>query len=180
MYLNFNTGILTDDHTIALETKEYAVFWEGVPFVKGIPSGEESIRRFLEHISEGGIEKACKHLCGGFTCFVYDKILNRYYAFNDNNGLSRCYYNKDSISSSFLKLAGRMNLKLDNLNPFSVLEFVHAGRLFGQPPLFSNIGFIGPETMAVVSKPGVKLVPKTLVYPSGCHSPEKTFIENLD
>lgn len=73
MYLNFNTGILTDDLNSRLETKEYAVFWEDVSFVKGIPSGEESIRRFLEHVSEGGIEKACKLLWGGFTCFMHDK-----------------------------------------------------------------------------------------------------------
>ena len=73
MYLNFNTGILTDDHTSRLETKEYAVFWEGVPFVKGIPSGEESIRRFLEHVSEGGIEKACKPPMGRFYLSSFDK-----------------------------------------------------------------------------------------------------------
>ena len=48
MYLALTKEILTENHTYSVETHQYVVCWEGIIFVKGSPSGEDSVKSFLK------------------------------------------------------------------------------------------------------------------------------------
>jgi len=179
MYLALNKEILTENHTCFVESDKYVICWEGLIFVKGIPSGEDSVHFFLKKVSNTGISEACKSLSGNFSCILCDKSSNNYYAFIDNDGLSLIFYNNLAISTSFLNLINRANVTLNDLNPYSVIEFIHSGWIFGNTALFDSIQILPPDQILTFSQHGTELMSKGIekVYP--CSSPEKTFLQTF-
>jgi len=152
--------IVTDNYTQQYESEKYSVYWEGLLYIKSIPSGAESVRAFLESIPERGIQSACGSLSGNFCCFLHDKLQNTLYAFVDNDRASRLFYNGSLISSSFLKLIDRVDVSLNDINPYSVIEFVHSGRVLGSKTFFYNVNVLSSNEIFVASERGTGLIVK--------------------
>ena len=161
MFLDTNREIMIENHTHQIESEKYMAYWEGLIFIKGIPSGAESVRVFLREVHEKKIHKACGVLSGNFCCVLYDKLRDTRYAFIDNDGLSRLFYNHQLISSSFLALISRLNLTLTDLNPFSIIEFIQSGRIFGSKPFFNSVNILSPHEILVISDQDMKLTSKS-------------------
>ena len=177
MFIDSDPKVVIEDHTHLFDSDKYSVYWEGLIFIKGIPSGVESIRFFLEKVSDNVIRTACGVLSGNFCCVLHDKLRNTFYAFVDNDGLSRLFYNYQFISSSFLALTNRINLTLTDLNPFSIIEFIHSGRIFGSKPFFNNINILSPDEILIVSDQGMQLTSKEIERNFPAISYEETFLD---
>jgi len=152
--------VLTENYTQRYDSEKYTAYWEGLLFIKSIPSGVESVRAFLESIPEKGIQSACSSLSGNYCCFLHDKLQNMFYAFVDNDSASRLFYNNSLISSSFLKLIGNLKVSLNNINPYSVIEFVHSGRVLGSKTFFNNVNVLSSTEIFVASERGTELQAK--------------------
>lgn len=179
MYLDIPGPIKTEDHTCSIETEDYAVWWEGVIFIKGMPSGRDSVEAFLQKVSEDGIEKACRYLCGQFSCILRDKAQDRYYAFVDNGGFSLLFHDDHKISTSFLSLIDNSKVTLQDLNPYAVIEFIHSGWILGETPFFNTINILSPDRILMSSDNGLESLRKDLEAIYSSSDPLSTFKKKL-
>jgi hypothetical protein len=179
MILDSDKKVLTEIYTQRYDSEKYTAYWEGLLFIKSIPSGAESVRAFLESISKKGIQLACGSLSGNYCCFLHDKLQNTFYAFVDNDSASRLFYNNSLISSSFLKLIGRLRVSLNDINPYSVIEFVHSGRVLGNKTFFNNVNVLSSTEIFVASERGTELQPKVPERILNTGSYETMFLETF-
>lgn len=177
MFIDSDRKVLIDSYTHLYDSDKFSVHWEGLIFIKGILSGVDSIRVFLDEVLERGIRVACKVLSGNFCSVLHDKLRNTNYFFIDNDGLSRLFCDDQLISSSFLALTSRVNVTLTDLNPLSIIEFIHSGRIFGSKPFFNNINILSPHEILVMSDKGMELTSKEIerIFPALSH--EETFLD---
>ncbi|MFH1131375.1 MAG: hypothetical protein V1754_08575 [Pseudomonadota bacterium] len=179
MYLNSAGGLQPEQHTHHLETKDYNIWWEGIVFIKGIPSNEDSLKKFVRNLTSIGIEKATKDLSGNYACVVQDKANDKYYAFVDNDGLTSLFCKDDFVSSSFLRLLENAPPKLDDLDPMTVVEFVHCGSLIGRKPFFDGIDVVGKGEIVEFARGKTRIISKGLEKVRPDSTPQKTFLENF-
>jgi asparagine synthetase B (glutamine-hydrolysing) len=167
------------------EDNHFRIYWEGLPFVSGILSGEESIRVFLNEMAHSGITKAVNLLKGIFFMTIENKLTGDCYAFVDNAGLFQAFYTKDTLSNSFLKLIKQKHYKAQDLNPESVIEFLSLGNIFSYRTFFSDINKIPPDKILHFSQEeaGIHILSKDmLTVTMGSHKSLKdiyNYFENV-
>ena len=140
-------GRLTDiDSANYWEGSKYSVWWDGIVFVGGLPSGKASIEHFIRTIEKSDMPSACNVLSGSFSCILLDRGKERYYAFVDNSRQSQFFYNKIYISTSFLKLIDKTGQRLNSIDHHSMVEFVITGNVFTKQIFFEDIVHLSFQT----------------------------------
>lgn len=127
------------DHSSLYEDGDYRIYWEGLVFISGVPSGQESVRAFTRAISTDGIQNACLLLRGIFFIIVETKTKGDLYAFVDNSGLYQAFYTGNVLSTSFLSLVKHEKLGISDLDPESVVEFLRLGNIFSNRTFFEQV-----------------------------------------
>lgn len=120
----------------------FTIYWEGLVFINGIKSGEDSVKFFMIELQRVGIEKVCQLLKGIFFILVEKKEDGDAYAFVDNIGLYQSFYTKDKISTSFLEIVKHEKCSVSDIDPKAVVEFLYFRILFSNRTLFSFINRI--------------------------------------
>lgn len=145
------------------EDNNYRFYWEGLIFIKGIPSGIESLELFSDILNNTGIEKACSSLSGVFFLTIYDKDDEKYYSLVDNSGLFQAFYSEGHISTSFLNLVEKENLKVSDFNKRCVVEFVHLGNIYFNRTFFDAIKKIdGTQVLSLSQTNGLNILKKDI------------------
>ena len=158
-YIDTEQKIWIDGKINTWENRKFKIHWQGCLFIPGIPAGGESMEIFAKEIEKIGIEKACSILYGSFYCFVYDKESNIYYAFTDNSRQSFLFYDSKNsfISSSFLHLVKLNRLKVKDMLPSSIVEFILTGLIFTPEIFFENIKIIETDEIIIFPKDKTKI-----------------------
>lgn len=139
---NITTILLRSNCSSNWDSYDFTVHWEGLVFINGIKSGEESIKVFVKELQRVGIEDACQLLKGIFFILVEKKTDGVAYAFVDNSGLYQAFYKDANISTSFLELVKLEKYFVSDFDPEAVVEFLYFGNLFSNRTLFSTINRI--------------------------------------
>jgi len=160
--MSLNSRIQLGDNYSSWEDMNYSFYWEGIIFIKGVPSGVDSIKKFSNIMAEMGIEKACRFLSGVFFLVIQNKTDDRYYSLVDNSGLFQAFYSNTHISTSFLKLVQIENLKVDDLNKRSVVEFIHCGYIFFNRTFFKSINKIDGTQILSLSQERLSVLTKEI------------------
>lgn len=112
--------------TKVVDYRGYKIFFEGLFFVFGCKQGEESIKKWIDVF----IEKRTfpfENMYGNFFVLIENLASSECYAFSDNSGLYKAYYNEECISTSFLELIDNVNFSENDLNHDAIVEFLHFG-----------------------------------------------------
>lgn len=130
---------LKKDLSSILNEVDYKIYWEGLVFVNGILSGEESVKFFITELRKRGIQDATRLLKGIFFIAVEEKSTGDFYSFVDNSGLFQAFYNQKIISTSFLKIVRHERFTAVNLDPEAVVEYLYFGYLFPYKTFFKTV-----------------------------------------
>lgn len=156
-------SIQLGDNSSFWENENHAFYWDGIIFIKGELSGIDSIKIFSQDIIMNGIEKACARLSGVFFLVINDKESGIYHSIIDNSGLFQAFYSNIRISTSFLQLVKKENLKVSDLDKRSVVEFINLGNIFFNKTFFDSIKKIdGPQIISISSAGDVKILKKDI------------------
>lgn len=112
------------------EDESYCVYWEGLVFISGSLSEEESIRVFINELRKVGIKDACSILKGIYFILIEEKKRGKFYAFIDDSGLYQAFYTENLISNSFLEIIKHERFSISEFDPEAVVEFLYFGNLF--------------------------------------------------
>jgi asparagine synthetase B (glutamine-hydrolysing) len=139
--MNPNITILLSKkgHQDSWESDAYRVRWEGLVFIEGALSGEESIKEFVKRLSITNMETACQNLKGIFLIIIESKKSGDIHVFGDNAGLYHIYYSRNTISNSFLGLVKHDECAVRDMNPATVAEFIHFGWVSSTKTYFDSI-----------------------------------------
>ncbi len=139
------------------EDNDYRVYWEGLLFVNGVLSGEESIKSFLKELRKTDIRESCRTLKGIFFILVEEKTTGDHYAFVDNSGLYQAFYTDNNISNSFLEIIKQEKYSVEDFDPYAVFEFLYFGYLFSSRTFFSSIKRIPGDEILHLSHQDAKM-----------------------
>lgn len=156
IYIHRFDEVLVESDSSQWENDNYKIYWEGFVFITGVLSGEDSIRVFSKEIEDKGIKKASGLLRGGFACVVFDKKTKIYYSFVDNSRQYCLFYTDRAISTSFLELVHRQEIKSEALDPECAVEFILTGLVFSEKIFFEGVNVI--EADKVLSLSDSKLI----------------------
>lgn len=162
------------------ENNKYRVYWEGLIFIDGILSGEESVKEWIKEVQNTNMERACLSLKGTFFLIVQSKISGDIYAFVDNSGSYHAFHSNNAISNSFLQLVRHEGCPLSDMNPAAVAEFLHFGWLFSNKTYFDSINRIGRDDIYFISgkSDNLRLLKKSNIQlTDAANSPSKSFEE---
>lgn len=143
--------------SFTLEEDGYIVYWEGLVFLNGFMSGEESIRGFIRELKRTAIEDACIPLKGTFFIAVEAKQAGQVYALVDNAGLYQAFYSANKISTSFLDLIRHEGYTVEDFDPVAVAEYLHFGHLFFHRTFFGQVRRIRGDEILSLSYANDKL-----------------------
>lgn len=154
MICRFDEGrVYIDRITDSLENKHYQLWWDGIPFIKGILAGAASMKLFLEELHSKELVDVSCSLSGNFACLVLNKLSGKYYAFVDNSRQMDLFYSKDVIATSFLDILGYVRPTRGQLQMDIVTEFILTGFVFSPEVFFDNIRLLQRNEI-LVSEPG--------------------------
>lgn len=151
MYYIPGKGIGFGERTESCEVGRFTVLWEGFVFVKGEKPGRPSIDSFMTEIGRSNLHRAASILSGSFACFVRDKETGNWYVFCDGSRATPVFYTEDAVSSSFLELAHRDHLGIDDMNPLSVVEFILTGLQFSNKTFFDQIKMLDTQEILKIT-----------------------------
>lgn len=139
-----NNPILTRKKVISSswENERYRVYWEGLVFINGIRSGNDSVESFIKMLHTQSIQDACSILKGIFFISIEVKPERVIYAFIDHSGLYQSFYSRNRISTSFLELTKYDNHSSQQLDPAAIVEFLSFGVLFFNKTFIKTISRI--------------------------------------
>ena len=155
MLLNVKGDISNTKEINYWEDENYSIWWEGLIFIPGILSGRDSIEYFIDLVNNRNLSFATDALSGSFSCILFDKKKNKYYAFTDNSRCSNIYYNNKCISTSFIDLIKYSLPTKDDLDFSSIIEFLITGHIFSNSTFFNNIKNIKANEILVINSKGI-------------------------
>lgn len=123
-------------HTQTIDQGQFNVYWEGFVYGYGQPAGEASVKAFSQAVKDHGVCEARRGLSGSYSIAVYDRTRGEWLAFSDPSRSLPWYLSSEMFSTSFLNLAMRMGLDVEDLSPDAVVEILLTGLQFGQEILF--------------------------------------------
>lgn len=155
--------ITPKENSSVYEDGEYRVYWEGLVFIPGTLSGTESVKAFLRSITAKGIQDACRLLSGVFFVLVETKTNGDRYAFVDNSGLYQAFYAGNILSTSFLSLVKHEKLRVSDIDPESVVEFLRLGNIFSERTFFKHIRKFSWDSIYHISGKELNIIPKNIL-----------------
>lgn len=150
------------ENSSVYEDGEYRIYWEGLVFIPGIPSGLESVSAFLQAISAEGIQDACRFLKGVFFILIETKTKGDLYAFVDNSGLYQAFHAGDILSTSFLSLAKHEKLRVSDIDPEAIVEFLRLGNIFSNRTFFRHVRKFSWDSIYHISGKELNVIPKNI------------------
>jgi asparagine synthetase B (glutamine-hydrolysing) len=149
----------TDD---SVEDERYQLWWDGLIFVKGTPSGAPSVQHFLHELRSKELPYACGSLSGTFACLVFDKLSGNYYAFADNRSNTNLFYSEKMINTSFLDMLPYVHPRLSQLKMPTIVEFILTGRVFFPNVFFDSIRSLQHNEIVVIKAGKQQVIEKHL------------------
>lgn len=145
------------------ETASHRIYWKGLIHKVGFPAGLACVTSLAKDLQNRGLEHLSSDLRGCFFLLVQDKASGTCSVLVDNSGLYQVFYSDQGVSSSFLELASFHRLNPVDLDPESVVEFLHFGNVSFNRTLFQSIRKLPGEQIAVIAPgQGISFVEKSL------------------
>jgi len=151
MYCLVDKGMEMGEGAECREAKRFIVCWEGFVFVKGEKPGKPSIDAFMTEMGRSDLHRTASILSGSFVCFAQDKETDTWYAFSNGSCAPPLFYTEDAVSSSFLELAHRNHLGIEDMTPFSIVESILTGLQFYNKTSFDQIKVLDTEEILEAS-----------------------------
>lgn len=152
----------TDDFE-CLETAGHRIYWRGLVYSSGVLAGLASVTKLAADLSSQDLQRLAPAIRGSYLLLVEDKRSGDSFVLVDNSGLYHAFYSDAAISTSFLDLAAFQGLQAADLDPETVVEFLHFGFISFDRTLFRQIRKFPPEQIARISPTnGISFIPKAL------------------
>lgn len=152
----------TDDFQ-RFETSEHRIYWRGLVYSNGVSAGLPCITKLASDMHNRDLPQLAPALRGAYLLLVQNKQSGSCYVLVDNSGLYHVFYSDTAISTSFLGLSSFHGLRESDMDPETLVEFLHYGYVSFDRTLFQNIRKLPPEEIACVSPiSGISLIPKSL------------------
>jgi len=139
---------------ISYENEDYSVKYIGLPFIPGYRAGDQSIRVFLQLISNHSIEHASMYLGGTYFIKIKYRKNDITQIITDNIGICKLFYSDKIISTSFLSLINNSNLQKKDIDKRSIIEFLRFGTVLNNRTLFKNIHILPKSKILSISDKG--------------------------
>lgn len=142
MYINLNGKVKNAENYIKTETDEASYYVNGIFFIPGFKTGEESIMEFARRYENSGNIDFIN--CMGSFNFIIEKK-DETVVFTDN-GLSRCFfYNNRVMSDNILELiknSGEIELDLKNVVQYMIYNKIFFNQTYIKDTLFTNNNYV--------------------------------------
>ena len=172
MLIDANADYRGTDDFYSHETSAYKIYWRGFIYTPGSQAGLACIAKLAADLQGRSLDKIAADLRGCFLLLVHEKVSGTCYVLVDNSGLYQAFYSDKAISSSFLDLASFQGLRVADLDPRTVVEFLHFGNVNFNRTLFRDIRKLPAEKIARLSPTrGISFIDKSLPSfeePAGC------------
>ncbi|MFX1494061.1 MAG: hypothetical protein ACFFBZ_07245 [Promethearchaeota archaeon] len=145
------------------EDDNYEVYWEGMPFIRGLSPDEPSIKKFLEEIKKSSIESFIENLTGIYACIIYDKKKDIYYVFNDNAGQYNLFKSPNLFSTSYLESIKHHKFIKEDMNPEMISNFIISDSYMGWKTAFIPIEKIKHDEIIIVKGSDIQIEKKILI-----------------
>lgn len=154
-----------------VEDERYRVWWDGLIFIKGVPSGEQSVRDFLAKLHSKELTQTCHRLSGTFVCFVFDKLTENYYAFVDNSRKANLFCYEKVLDTSFLDVLKHVQPTLGKLRMQTIVEFILTGFVFCPNVYFDNLRLLQRDEILIINSGKQQVIKKYLpdLFSEGSH-----------
>ncbi|MFW9947290.1 MAG: hypothetical protein ACFFDX_10735 [Candidatus Odinarchaeota archaeon] len=144
------------------EDDNYEVYWEGMPFIRGLSPDEPSIKKFLEEIKKSSIESFIEHLTGIYACIIYDKKKDIYYLFNDNAGQYNLFKSPNYFSTSYLESIKHNKFTKEDMNPDMISNFIISDSYMGWKTAFIPVEKIKHDEIIIIKGSNIQIGKKIL------------------
>jgi hypothetical protein len=146
-----------------LETTRYRIYWRGLVYSSGVQAGQACMTKLAADLCSQDLRHLAPAIRGSYLLLVEDKLSGESFVLVDNSGLYHAFYSDAGVSSSFLDLAACEGLQAADLDPETVVEFLHFGFISFDRTLFRNIRKLPPEQVVRISPTnGISFIPKSL------------------
>lgn len=165
MIITPNTAIppKQTDLDSAWENERYACAWKGFVFIPGIQAGAPSVESAIGDLAEKTLPDALLSLKGIFFMAIRDKKRQETFVLTDHSGLFKAYFTGRLISTSYLELINHLGLRVSNLSPEAVVEFLHLGYIHFNRTLTPGIEKIRhDEILTFDASNSIQRIPKPL------------------
>ncbi len=163
MFINSIANCTGTDDFECFESTDHRIYWRGLVYSSGVSSGLPSITKLSSDLRNHDPQQLAPALKGAFVLLVQDKRSGDAFVLVDNSGLYHVFCSDAGISTSFLDLATFQGLRTPDLDPETLVEFLHFGYVSFDRTLFRNIRKLPPEQIAFISSNGgISLIPKSL------------------
>ena len=115
-----------------MASEHHSVGWKGLVYLAGMEAGEPSIGHLLAHLETLPIDAIVAELHGVFGLFIHEKRSGRWTIIGDNSGLYKIFYNRESISTSFIEIARQESDPLRLVDRKAIVEFIAYGCNLGR------------------------------------------------
>ena len=163
MKLNLSSKeIEKTNRTKKYEDDSYEVYWEGMPFIRGLSPDEPSIRKFLEEIKKSTLNSFIEYLTGIYACIIYDKKKDIYFVFNDNAGQYNLFKSPNLFSTSYLESIKHNKFIKEDMNPEMISNFIISDSYMGWRTAFIPIEKIKHDEIIIIKGSDVQIEKKIL------------------
>ena len=150
------------NRTKKFEDDDYEVYWEGMPFIRGLSPDEPSIRKILEEIKKSTLNSSIENLTGIYAFIIYNKKKDIYYAFNDNAGQYNLFKSPNLFSTSYLEAIKHYKFIKEDMNPEMISNFIISDSYMGWRTAFLPIEKIKHDEIIIIKGSEVQIEKKIL------------------
>ncbi|MGB5909834.1 MAG: asparagine synthase-related protein [Promethearchaeia archaeon] len=150
------------NRTKKYEDDNYEVYWEGMPFIRGLSPDEPSIRKFLDEIKKSTLNSFIENLTGIYACIIYDKKKDIYYVFIDNAGQYNLFKSPNLFSTSYLESIKHNKFKKEDMNPEIISNFIISDSYMGWKTAFIPVEKIKHDEIIIIKGSDVHIEKKIL------------------
>lgn len=163
MFIDDSGNCTEADDCERFENATHRIYWRGLVYSNGVSAGLPCIVKLASDLQTQSLRDLAPALRGSFLLALQEKRTGNFFVFVDNAGLYHAFYSDAGFSTSFLGLAAFQGLRASDLDPESVVEFLHFGYISFDRTLFRGIRKLAPEQIARISPAdGISLIPKSL------------------
>lgn len=135
-----------DTNVSKMEYKGVTIYLKGLLFVCGRKTGFDSIKYIVDKFWITH-QWNFKEIYGNYFVIFIDNNKTNQILFTDNGGIFKSYQYNDKFSTSFLELIeNNKELSVNNLDYFSIINFLKFGHTFFNKTLISEIKTIDNES----------------------------------
>jgi len=118
--------------TGSLTTPAFEIRWHGLVYSQGTTAGVPAVEKFAR-AAETDLASAAAELKGIFFIALLRRCSGECYAFVDNSALYHAYHSPRFAGTSFVEIARLEEMRPQDFDPESLVEFLHFGAIaFGR------------------------------------------------